>query len=360
MEIGGTLIFDPVVARLRGGEDLASAGVLTLYHRYLDRLFTAGSGTSYAAPRVAFSAAQILTRFPQASANLVRALIISSAETPQPAQERLRLLGADATHAICGHGLVDLERAAFSDDARITLYAEDELALDHFAVYRIPIPEPFRAANGERCIRVTLAFDPPVRHSRNDYAGVGMSFRLIRGCRPDLIFDHYRKRDQDDGPFPELAPRYNCNLVPGAQAREKGTVQCATVAFKRSVEDYGDSYYLVVRCESGWARHVDRQQFSIVVELLHKADVQLYERCVSDFAYRPNTLAQCLKRSGGPSLDFRHADWSYHFFCHAAPSSTVRPPPIRTPKGPGTQLRACGRATRNCQGTRPRSIEAAI
>ncbi|MGT2504635.1 S8 family serine peptidase (plasmid) [Bradyrhizobium guangxiense] len=89
-------------------------------------MFTAGSGTSYAAPRVAFSAAQILTRFPHASANLVRALIVGSAEIPQPAQERLQLLGVDATRAICGHGLVDLERAAFSDDARVTLYAEDE------------------------------------------------------------------------------------------------------------------------------------------------------------------------------------------------------------------------------------------
>ena len=278
VEIGGTLIFDPIVARLRGGEDVGSAGVLTLYHSYLDRLFTAGSGTSYAAPRVAFSAAQILTRFPQASANLVRALIVGSAEIPQPAQERLQLLGVDATRAICGHGLVDLERAAFSDDARITLYAEDELALDHFAVYRIPIPEAFQAGNGERCIRVTLAFDPPVRHTRTDYAGVGMSFRLIRGCQPDLIFEHYRKREQDDGPFPELAGRYNCNLVPGPQAREKGTVQSATVTFKRGIEDYGDSYYLVVRCESGWATHVDRQQFAVVIELLQKDEVQLYER----------------------------------------------------------------------------------
>jgi hypothetical protein len=278
VEIGGTLIFDPVVARLRGGEDVGSAGVLTLYHNYLDHLFTAGSGTSYAAPRVAFSAAQILTRIPGASANLIRALIVGSAEIPQPAQERLLLLGADATRAICGHGLVDLERAAFSDDARVTLYAEDNLALDHFAVYRIPIPEAFQAANGERRIRVTLAFDPPVRHARNDYAGVGMSFRLIRGCLPDIIFDHYRKREQDDGPFPELASRYNCNLVPGPQAREKGTVQCATATFKRGIEDYGDSYYLVVRCESGWAAHVDQQKFAIVVELLHKAEVRLYER----------------------------------------------------------------------------------
>jgi hypothetical protein len=278
VEVGGTLIFDPVVLRLRDGKDLASAGVLTLHHRFLDRLFAAGSGTSYAAPRVAFSAAQILTRFPRASANLVRALIVGSAEIPHPARERLELLGPQAVRDICGHGLVDLERAAFSDDARVTLYAEDELALDHFGVYWVPIPDVFQAGNGERCIRVTLAFDSPVRHTRTDYAGVGMSFRLIRGCDPDLIFEHYRKREKIEGPFPELPPRYNCNLVPGPQAREKGTVQCATVAFKRGVEEYGDSYYLVVRCQSGWATHVDRQQFALVVELLHKAEVQLYER----------------------------------------------------------------------------------
>lgn len=176
------------------------------------------------------------------------------------------------------HFRLYLERAAFSDDARVTLYAEDELAPDHFAVYRLPIPEEFQAGNGERHIRVTLAFDPPVRHTRNDYAGVGMSFRLIRGCQPGLIFEHYRRRGQDEGPFPELAARYVCKLRPGPQSREKGTVQSATATFSRGVETYGDTYYLVVRCEGGWATHVDRQQFAVVVELFHRSEVQLYER----------------------------------------------------------------------------------
>ena len=36
VDVGGTLVFDAVVARLRPGEDLASAGVLTLYHKFLD------------------------------------------------------------------------------------------------------------------------------------------------------------------------------------------------------------------------------------------------------------------------------------------------------------------------------------
>ncbi|MBB4170751.1 S8 family peptidase [Rhizobium sp. BK538] len=278
VDVGGTLIFDPVVARLRGGEDRPSAGVLTLNHNYLNRLFTAGSGTSYSAPRVGFSAGQILARFPQASANLVRALLLNSAEIPEAVSERLRPLGHEAIRSICGHGVIDLERAAFSDDARVTLFAEDALQLDHFAVYRIPIPDAFQEGNSDRTIRVTLAYDPPVRHTRNDYAGVGMSFRLVRGCKPDFIFEHYRKRAEAEGPFPELADRFNCKLEPGPKARERSSVQRASVTYKRGIEAYGDSYYLVVRCESGWASYVDRQHFAIVVELLQRADVRLYER----------------------------------------------------------------------------------
>ena len=277
VDIGGTLVFDPIVARLRPGEDLASAGILTTHHVFHDRLFTAGSGTSYATPRVAFNAAQILTRFPQASANLVRALLIGSADVPDAARDRMQLHGPDATRNVCGHGQVNLERAAFSDDARVVLYAEDELAIDHFAVYQIPVPEPFQSESGERSIRVTLAFDPPVRHTRADYSGVGMSFRLIRGCEPDLVFEHYRKRTKEEGKFPEIESRYDCALLPGPQAREKGTVQCATATFKRSVEPYGDAYYLVVRCEGGWASHVGHQRFAVVVEISHKAEVLLYE-----------------------------------------------------------------------------------
>ena len=105
-----------------------------------------------------------------------------------------------------------------------------------------------------------------------------MSFRLIRGCGPELIFEHYRKRTKEEGPFPELASRYNCALTPGPQARERGTVQCATVTFKRSLEEYGNDYYLVIRCEGGWANFIDRQRFAVVVEISHRAEIQLYER----------------------------------------------------------------------------------
>jgi subtilisin family serine protease len=278
VDMGGTLVFDPVVGRLRDGAEIASAGVLTLHHKYADQLLTAASGTSYAAPKVAFCAAQLLSRLPNASANLLRALLVLSAEVPDPARDKLAMLGEEAVRKVCGHGLVDAERAAFSDDARVVLYADDELAVDHFAVYRIPIPVPFQSEKGERRIRVVLAYDPPVRHTRNDYTGIGMSFRLVRGCNPDLIFEHYRKRAQEEGPFPELATRFNCSLEPGPQSREKGVMQSATAVFKRDVSGYGDDYYLVVRCEGGWAQDVAKQPFAAVVEISHRAEVQLYER----------------------------------------------------------------------------------
>lgn len=279
VDFGGTMILDPAVQRLRSGDDVAAAGIMTLHHQPVDQLFTAGSGTSYATPLVAFKAAQILSLLPTASANLIRALLAGAADIPAPARERLAGLGDEAVRAICGHGYVDLERAAYSDDARVVLYAEDELAVDHFAVYEIPIPELFQSEAGRRTIRVSLAYDPPVRHTRADYAGLGMSFRLVRGCEPDLIFEHFRRRDAAEGRFPEIAKRYNCDLLPGPQLREKATLQTASVSFMRDITGYGDRYHLVVRCEGGWASSfIDRQRFAVVVQLEHEAEVQLYQR----------------------------------------------------------------------------------
>ena len=280
VDVGGTLVYDPFVRSLRGGHDVVEAGVVTLHFRPVDQLFTTCSGTSFAAPLVAYKASQILAAFPTASSNLIRALLTTGASLPAAAEARLGLLGVEAQRAVCGHGQVDLERAAFSDDARVALYAEDELEVDHFAVYQVPIPEPFQTERGRRTIRVTLAYDPPVRHTRRDYAGNTMAFRLIRGCDPDLIFEHFRRRVvADEGPFPEMEARFNCKLEPTSTLREKSSLQTATATFKRDIAQYGDNYYLVVRCAGGWAAESHpRQAFAVVVEIAHEAEVQLYER----------------------------------------------------------------------------------
>ncbi|GAG92651.1 unnamed protein product, partial [marine sediment metagenome] len=71
-----------------------------------------------AAPKIAHYAARILSIFPQASANLVRALLASSASIPEVAQEVLAVLGGDASLKVCGYGKPNFDIASRSSDNR--------------------------------------------------------------------------------------------------------------------------------------------------------------------------------------------------------------------------------------------------
>src|SRR5450432_762057 len=71
-DFGGNLLFDSAAGSATKHD---SCSVLTLSHQYLTRLLTADAGTSLAAPAVAHKAAQLLKTFPDASANLLRALL---------------------------------------------------------------------------------------------------------------------------------------------------------------------------------------------------------------------------------------------------------------------------------------------
>lgn len=278
-DYGGTHVFDGVARNTKGGEVFASAGVLVPDHDYLQRLFTAGSATSFAAPQVTFKAAHVLKAFPDASGNLVRALLANGASLPQASVELLQSIDGDACHKVLGYGLIDPHKAVASDNNRVVLYAEEELSVDHFAVFEVPIPEEFQTQAGERWIKATLAFDPPVRHTRLDYLGINMSFRLVRGWSAEQVFEHFRKRAGEEGRHPDLPSSNDCNLLPKKNLRDSGTLQSGLFTMKRNVPTWGDTYYLVVRAEGGWASNfVTRQSFAVVVEIGHKAELPLHAR----------------------------------------------------------------------------------
>jgi Subtilase family len=219
VDIGGTLVFDAPSATLQGAPRFPEAGVITLNHEFLRQLLTSGHGTSYAAPMLANKAAYLLQRFPWATSNLIRALLAGAAALPIASTNALAALGADARARICGNGLVDKLRAAYSDDHRVVLFAQERLGIDQFAVYRVPIPVEFQT-NGRRTIRVSLAFDPPVRRTRADYIGTKMNFRLLRGCRIEEVFEHFRSRREEEGDPPNIPNRFKCGLEPGPNSRD--------------------------------------------------------------------------------------------------------------------------------------------
>lgn len=275
---GGNVLYDGTVQNL---VQMPESEILTTNHRYLDRLFTTARGTSCAAPLVSHKAALVLQAFPDASANLVRALLANSAVIPEPSLARLQGLPLETICHVCGYGIADPVLAATSDENRVVLYADSEIAMDHLFVYEIPIPPEYIETKGERRIQVTLAFDPPTRHSRTDYLGIEMSFRLIRGKTLDWVREHYRKRNQkQEGSFPSLQSRYDCSFDIGSTIRERGTLQRGRFVMKINPSpEYGEIYYLVVRCERQWfPNEFAKQRFAVVVQLSHAEDVRLYER----------------------------------------------------------------------------------
>ena len=79
VDFGGDLVID----RTRVINNDPSAAILTLSKDSSSSLFRAYCGTSFAAPRIANIAAQLFTKFPNASSNLIRALIVNSATLPK-------------------------------------------------------------------------------------------------------------------------------------------------------------------------------------------------------------------------------------------------------------------------------------
>lgn len=278
VDIGGNAVWDGPTAALVNGNQKEAAGIWTMHHRPIERLFRSRSGTSFAAPNVAYKSALLLSYFPDATANLLRSLLALSADIPRAVTLRPRGLTEKVAPMVCGYGAANAENAATSDDGRVVLFTEDELQLDHFAVYEIPIPTEFQTTKGVREIRVALAFDPPVRHTRSDYLGVTMGWRLLRGTDEKSVFDRYRKWTKEEGKPPEFPPRFVCSSDIGSDLRERGTLQVGTYTGRTDISGYGDRYYVAVWCSRKWApESIETQRFALCVQLRHANVTTLYQ-----------------------------------------------------------------------------------
>jgi len=287
VDYGGNLVFQGVGQTRRISQEPATAA-MSLSRDPMRSLFAYDVGTSFAAPRVARKAAlawhALSTALRQAPhPNLVRALLAASASVPANAREMLEVLPNpdDKIARTCGYGLVDLDFAMDSADRRVCLVAQGTLELDRFTVYEVPVPLEFCSAPGRKTISVALAFDPPVRRRRAEYLGVEMSFRLIRGRSLDQVLAAYRQLGPDEEPEKAIAGKFLVKLEPlensrsTAGTRKKSSLQKASCTFHR-LQEYGETYYLVVRAERRWApAEVNEQDFGVVVTLAAE-DARLY------------------------------------------------------------------------------------
>lgn len=249
--------------------------IISTNREFHNRLFAAASGTSFSAPRVAHLAACIIRKYPDISANMVRALIANSASIPFKAHEQFANM--DDIRRLYGFGLPNITKALYSTDNRVLLMADDVIVNDGIHVYEIPIPDIFRSTHGERVITLCLAYDPPVRHTRKDYVGINLDFHLLRGCTTDEVVNWY-SNEREDGDT-QIPKSHICNLQPSIQSRGGGTLHKAEFRIRQNsaLERYpGENFQLVIESKKRWIDNnlYPRQRYAVLVTLEH-SDVQL-------------------------------------------------------------------------------------
>ncbi len=270
------------------------------------RLLGHMTGTSLAAPLVTRIAAAVKARHPDFSANLIRALVLLSA---QPSDFAAQLDGetasarAEATRNLCGFGKPGIARAIESTTHRAVLVAESSISVNGVHIYELPIPNSFMTSGGVRGIDVALAYNPRTRQSRLDYLSNRIEFALIRGMSLDEVIEVVAKIEGDEDadlesgaeeepgegaaavPTDEAGASTDkkerarpptlsqlgskvVKLVPSSRVRSAGANQLGRVEFRTRLDaDLHVPTFVVVRDVNRWEDDTASQPYALAVAI---------------------------------------------------------------------------------------------
>ncbi|MCL1914474.1 MAG: S8 family peptidase [Eubacteriaceae bacterium] len=213
-----------------------------------ERVFKGWIGTSFAAPHVTHFAARLersleaqLEEAP--SSNLMRAMLASAAFIPYSlrtwAEEAVdasyagaRAQKADNRLRLIGYGKID-EEVLFSDSTdprHVTLFAEGELALRSFHLYKIPVPTEFIGVKGNKRISIGFSYNPPIRMSRKEYIGNSLFIEVFRRTDLDNLLNFAQKKEQGseddaDAALEKFRQTYGADFEPGSTTIQNSTLQ---------------------------------------------------------------------------------------------------------------------------------------
>ena len=192
-------------------------------------------GTSFAAPYVTHACARLEAHLRNnfadinTSANLIRALVVHSAQRPDTTMSWLNNGDTSSeamqrTLRVMGYGFPDVATAMYSADNRVTLIAQEEIEDDKFHLYELELPDLFVSASGNRVLKVTLAYDPPVRGTRKEYLARTLWFEVFRGLTTQQI-GAARSNISVDGGLPTSLGSNKLDLDISKTALQWSTVQ---------------------------------------------------------------------------------------------------------------------------------------
>lgn len=284
VELGGDL----VITKGTGITVNRTMGVLTAEMNYhTEGLLAYNNGTSFSAPKVSHIAAKLWKEMPDATSNLIKALLISSSnipkneERPKPLDE-LNLKNGDSNEQkfllnIYGNGIPSFEKA-FSTYNRALLVDENEISLNNIIIYEVPVPLDFYKAGSGRMLTVTLAYDPPTRMTRKQYLGVTLDFRIFKNVSVEDLKRKYADFDEADLEEDNLSEKDPTvlNTIPKPSIVNNGTIQKKMWVIDQNPKFTDESLKLVLFCRNKWYDDEEYKQRYAIIASLEQEDGDLY------------------------------------------------------------------------------------
>lgn len=283
--IGGAIKPDLVehagnVAALRqaGRYQHRGLGVVSLHGGFAaGHAFTEDVGTSFAAPVIANKAGLLLRELPEATPNLLRAVIGAHAVWPMSSEALLNpgadAAGRDRLTQLVGYGQVEDAALLRSLDNAVTLLTEESIADERCQFFEIPMPEDlWSTGRRNREVSVSLAYSPAVRTTRMDYRMTKLRFTVVTANDLEEVsraFQHNRAEG-----MPERATG---RWISG-EARQAGTLQVSRWTFRRRPREQ-KLFVVVTRQDAVWSEVADIEEpYALCVAIADRenADSQLY------------------------------------------------------------------------------------
>ena len=269
-------------------------GVLSLNPNFVgNTLFVECHGTSFSAPYITHLAGRLLHNYPNASANMLRALLINQADMPSESantftdqfiKDYAKKNGRRPPYCdLAGYGLINEENLYRSDGSAVVLMAEDTIKNDSYQFYELPLPEEFLRTNkATRELRVSLCYSPAVRTTRLEYKASSIVFNLLRGESLQEVQKHFHKEMQKENKTLGDTISSKNNRVITAEIRSKGTAQCSLWRFKK-LKPNNKWFVVVTRKDAyGWgdALTLEDEKYSLVVSVTDREneEAQLYSQ----------------------------------------------------------------------------------
>lgn len=292
--------------------EMRGLGVLTLNYQFQgNTLFKEICGTSFSAPYITYLSGRLLNEYPDASANLLRAMLVNHASLPSEIEttfsDEMRkgykvnkaTYNREISRDVAGYGQVNESDLFRSSDHCVVLMCEETIEKDACQFFELPLPASYlRKARGLRELSVTLAYSPAVRTTRLDYLATQISYRLVKGKSLDEVQAHFNKENQDEAETRNDDAATNRDI--SAQLRSRGTVQSSKWTFKQRNPDE-KWFVVVIRQDREW-NHPDvlvEEPYALVVTVSDRDNeqAQLYTEIQATLALQLQAREKARQRA---------------------------------------------------------------